>query len=103
MSNCQKEIKSQNLLKYKPYQSNLSSLASEFLQRIQIQEEGLESEGAGEVGEQKCKITNMSHHRIHFQGKGSLIVNNLYSAVGVGGGGGGGGEGGAVVEGDLYE
>ena len=42
------------------------------------------------MGEQKCKITNMSHHRIHFQGKGSLIVNNLYSAVGVGGGGGGG-------------
>ena len=72
----------------------------------------MESEGAGEVGEQKCKITNMSHHRIHFQGKGSLIVNNLYSAVGVGGGwgwcvcvwgGGGGGGGGAVVEGDLYE
>ena len=52
----------------------------------------LESEGAGEVGEQKCKITNMSNHRIHFQGKGSLIVNNLYSAVGVGGGGGGGEE-----------
>ena len=56
------------------------------------------------MGEQKCKITNMSHHRIHFQGKGSLIVNNLYSAVGVGGGGvGWGGGGGAVVEGDLYE
>ena len=52
------------------------------------------------MGEQKCKITNMSHHRIHFQGKGSFIVNNLYSAVGVGGGGK---EGGAVVEGDLYE
>ena len=61
------------------------------------------------MGEQKCKITNMSHHRIHFQGKGSLIVNNLYSAVGWEGGGregggvGVGGEGGAVVEGDLYE
>ena len=42
-------------------------------------------------GSKNVKKPNMSHHRIHFQGKGSLIVNNLYSAVGVGGGGGGGG------------
>ena len=70
MSNCQKEVKSQKPLKYKPYKTK----------RIQIQdflfwgggggglggggvEGGLESEGWGQVGEAKMlnyKIT--SHH-----------------------------------------
>ena len=72
---CHKEVKFQKLLKYKPYKSNLSSLASEFLQRIQIQEFIFLGGGIGVRrmggrwwwggGEQKCKITNMSHHRIH--------------------------------------
>ena len=55
----QKGVKSQRLLKYKPINLILSSLASEFLQNIQIQDfflcvcvggGGLESEGWGQVG-----------------------------------------------------
>ena len=34
MSNCQKEVESQKLLKYKPYKSNFELLASEFLQPV---------------------------------------------------------------------
>ena len=55
--NCKKGVKSQRLLKYKPINLILSSLASEFLQNIHIQDfflggggEGLESEGWGQVG-----------------------------------------------------
>ena len=69
MSNCQKKVKSQKLLKYKHYKSNFELSSKRFLQRIQIQdfffagggggeEEGLESEGWGHVG---SKNVNYKH------------------------------------------
>ena len=73
------------LLKHKPYKSNFELSSKRILQRIQIQAEGDWSQKDWDRwggGEQKCKITNMSHNRIHvynivfcynlhFQGKGS--------------------------------
>ena len=80
MSNCQKEVKSQKLRKYKPYKSNFVL----FKKRIFTNKEtksriflgggggrgiGVRRIGEGQVGKgmQKCKITNMNHHRIHVQ------------------------------------
>ena len=59
MSNCQNEVKSQT----SPTNLMLSSSVSEFLQG-----RGGGESGVGRVGDgakQKCKITNMSHHRIY--------------------------------------
>ena len=92
MSNCQKEENPNNFYSTSPTNFILSSLASEFLQRIQILDffnifffffGGGGGGGGGERGEgaywsqkdgggggqvkggAKCKITNMSYHRIH--------------------------------------
>ena len=71
ISNCQKEVKSQTTSKVQAYSTNLSlsSLASEFLQRIQIKE---------------------------FFFCGGRVGGRLEPRVG-GGGGGGGGQGAAKM------
>ena len=69
MSNCQKKMQNpKQLLKFKPYKSNFSSLVSVFSQRIQIPEKSVGwgggvgvGTGSGGWGRGKAKMLNYKH------------------------------------------